>query len=87
MVLVGKPSREYPVNAGVPQDSILGPPLFLLYTDDLPDYAMCNTTVYADTSLYFKCDQISWSVATTRTGFWTGILPSRNCGLGQKKPC
>ena len=55
-----KSSQEYPVNAGVPQKSILGPALFLLYIDDLPDDVICNIAIYADdTTLYSKCDQAS----------------------------
>ena len=58
MVLDGKSSQEYPVNAGVPQGSILGPSPFLLYINDLPDDVICDIPIYADdTTLYSKCDQ------------------------------
>ena len=60
MVLDGKSSQEYPVNGGVPQGSILGPTLFLLYISDLPDDVICNIAIYADdATLYSKCDQAS----------------------------
>ena len=48
MVLDGKSSQEYPVNARVPQGSILGPTLFLLYINELPDDVICDIPFYAD---------------------------------------
>ena len=60
VVLDGKSWQEYPVNAGVPQYSILGLKLFLLYINDLPDDVTCNIVIYADdTNLYFQYDQAS----------------------------
>ena len=58
MVLEGQSAQEYPVNAGIPKGSILGPTLLLLYINDFPDDVICNIVIYADdTTLYSKCDQ------------------------------
>ena len=60
MFLDGKSSQEYPVNAVVPQRSIVGPTLFQLYINDVPDDVICNIAIYADdTTLYCKCGQTS----------------------------
>ena len=60
VVLDGKSSQEYPVNAGIPQGSILGLTLFLLYINDLPDDVICDIAIYADdTTLCSRCDRAS----------------------------
>ena len=60
VVLDGKSSQEYLLNAGVAQGPILGPTLFLLYILGLADDVICDNRVYVDdTSLYSKCDQAS----------------------------
>ena len=68
MVLDGKSSQEYPVNAGVPQDSIIGPTFFLLHNNDLPDDAICDIAIYADdTTLYSKLQFMFDNLCTSRT--------------------
>ena len=58
MVLNGKSAQEYPVNGVVPQGCILGPTIFLLYINELPDDVICDIAIYADdTTLCSKCDQ------------------------------
>ena len=53
VVLDGKSSKEYPVNAGVPERSILG-------INDLSDDVICDIAIYADnTTLYSKFNQAS----------------------------
>ena len=60
VVLDEKSSQEYSVSAGVPQDSILGATLFVLYINYLPDGAICDIAIYLDdTTIYSTCHQAS----------------------------
>ena len=54
VIIEGQSSEWVNINAGVPQGSVLGLPLFLIYINDLTDELSSNPFIYADDTMLFE---------------------------------
>ena len=59
VVLASEQSDLMPIKAGVPQGSVLGPILFLVYINDIADELECRVSLFADDNiLYIFADTV-----------------------------
>ena len=69
VVLNGQSSSWLSIRASVPQGSVLGPLLFLIYINDLPEGLNSEVKLFADdTSLFSIVNCVNISVSTLNTG-------------------
>ena len=54
VVVDGKRSDPAPVTSGVPQGSVIGPILFLVYINDLPDCVSSSIRLFADDTIIYR---------------------------------
>ena len=55
VILDGQHSSTYSITSGVPQGSILGPILFLIFINDLPDNIISELAIFADDTSLYSC--------------------------------
>ena len=74
VVLNGQSSLWMTIEAGVPQGSVLGPLLFLIYINDLPDNLVSINKLFADdTSIFLivtdikrSCDELNLDLSVIK---------------------
>ena len=58
--LKGSTSKTFSVSSGVSQGSVIGPLLFLVYVNDIPEHVGCSISMFADdTKIYVTIYEIA----------------------------
>ena len=74
VLLNGQTSKWSQIKAGVPQGSVLGPLLFLVYINDLPEGLTSNVKLFADDTSIFSVVRDSSSLSLSRNEDLSKIL-------------
>ena len=78
VVVNGSHSDLVPVKSGVPQGSVLGPLLFLLYVNDIPSVVDCTAKMFADdTKVYSSVSMQSNTDAQAEAAVGLAVAQSR----------
>ena len=82
VVVGGQQSSEFPIQSGVPQGSILGPTLFLVYVNDSEDALQEGTDIgaYADDTTLYQCIPMGADIVQSSSRLQATVDSISQCG-------